>query len=111
LVGGARDSHETVGQAALREALEEAAVDGSLVEVLGSQLGVDHGDWSYTYVLALAADDLRVGPPTAESDALSWVDLDDVAALPLHSGLQETWPALRLSIDSALATAGHLGST
>ena len=104
LVGGARDSHESLAEAALREAAEEAGVDRSQVTVLSSQTGVDHGNWSYTYVLALAADGLAVERATAESDELRWVDLDDVPSLPLHAGLGSTWPALRRGIDAALAT-------
>lgn len=104
LVGGARDSHESVAEAALREAAEEAGVDGSLVTVLGQQTGVDLGNWSYTYVLALAGAALAVSPLTDESDELRWVDLDEVTALPLHGGLRTTWPALREGIDQALAT-------
>jgi 8-oxo-dGTP diphosphatase len=103
LVGGARDSHESVAEAALREAAEEAGIDSAGVTVLGSQVGVDDGDWTYTYVLGLAADGLQVGPPTAESDALRWVDLDDVLQLPLHAGLGATWPALRSRLEDALA--------
>jgi 8-oxo-dGTP diphosphatase len=103
VVGGARDSHESLAEAALREAAEEAGVDSSQVTVLSSQTGVDLGNWSYTYVLALAADDLVVGPATSESDELRWVDLDDVPLLPLHIGLGATWTALRQSIDHALA--------
>jgi 8-oxo-dGTP diphosphatase len=105
LVGGARDSHESLAEAALREAAEEAGVDRSQVTVLRSQTGVDHGNWSYTYVLALADDDLTVGPVTSESEELRWVDLDDVPSLPLHIGLGATWTALRQSIDQALAEA------
>ena len=104
LVGGARDSHESVAGAALREAAEEAGVDGSQIAVLGSQIGVDDGDWSYTYVLGLATDGLLVEPITAESDELRWLDLDQVATLPLHVGLGSTWPALRQTIDGALAS-------
>ena len=103
LVGGARDSHESLAEAALREAAEEAGVERSRVTVLGSQPGVDAGNWSYTYVLALADDDLVVRPITDESDELRWVDLDDVPLLPLHVGLGATWPSLRQGIDQALA--------
>ena len=103
LVGGARDSHESVAEAALREAAEEAGVDPALVSVAGSRVGVDDGDWTYTYVLALAPDDLRVRTMTAESDELRWVDLDDVPALGLHPGLAATWPALRQGFDDLLA--------
>jgi 8-oxo-dGTP diphosphatase len=104
LVGGARDSHESVAEAALREAAEEAGIDRSLVTVLGSQLGVDDGNWSYTYVLALAGDGLAVAPITSESDELRWVDLDEVTGLALHAGLGQTWPELRRGIDRALLT-------
>jgi 8-oxo-dGTP diphosphatase len=104
LPGGARDSHETVAETALREAGEEAGIDPAKVRVIGSQIGIDHGVWSYTYVLAWAGSDLKVGPPTEESDALRWVDLDDVPALPLHAGLAATWPELRPTIDTALST-------
>jgi 8-oxo-dGTP diphosphatase len=105
LVGGARDSHESVAEAALREAAEEAGIDRARVRLLGSQVGVDDGNWSYTYVLALAPADLVVGPITAESDELRWVDLDDVASLSLHVGLGTTWADLRVSIDRALAAS------
>lgn len=105
LVGGARDSHESLAEAALREAAEEAGVESSRVTVLGSQAGVDDGNWSYTYVLALADDALVIGPVTPESDELRWVDLDDVPLLPLHAGLASTWAALRAGIDAALTAA------
>lgn len=105
LPGGARDSHESVAEAAVREAGEEAGIDPAKVRVIGSQIGIDHGVWSYTYVLALADPDLQVGPPTEESDALRWVDLDDVTSLPLHAGLAATWPDLRPTIDTVLSQA------
>ena len=105
MVGGARDSHESLPETALREASEEAGIDPAQVTVVGTQVGVDHGHWSYTYVIALAGPDVRVGPITDESEALRWVDLDEVATLPLHAGLDQTWPALRTRIDAALATA------
>lgn len=103
VVGGARDSHESLAEAALREAAEEAGVDRSRITVLGSRTGLDVGTWSYTYVLALAGADLVIGPVTDESDELRWVDLDDVPALPLHAGFSATWAGLRRSIDQVLA--------
>jgi 8-oxo-dGTP diphosphatase len=106
LVGGARDSHESLAEAALREAAEEAGIESSQVTVLSSQTGVDLGNWSYTYVLALAADGLVVRPITTESEELRWVDLDDVPSFPLHIGLGKTWAGLRRSIDQALTESG-----
>src|SRR4029077_13529069 len=43
LVGGARDSHEDVVAAALREAAEEAGLRPDALRVVGHQVGVDHG--------------------------------------------------------------------
>ena len=98
LPGGARDSHEDVVTAALREAWEEAGVPAGEVTVVGSRPGVDHGSWRYTYVVAHAREDVRVHPRTTESDELRWVGLDDVAALPLHSAFARAWPALRADL-------------
>ncbi len=108
LPGGARDSHETLAEAAVREAGEEAGVKADQVQVVSTAVGSDHGNWSYTYVIAMASPQLRVGPPNAESDALAWVGLDDVSDLPLHSGLANSWIPLQPVIASALdgAAAG-----
>ena len=94
LVGGARDSHETIAEAALREALEEAGVDPHAVRVLGEQVGADHVDWSYTYVIGLAVGEVHPRLMTPESDELRWVDVADVPAMPLHGGLATAWGAL-----------------
>jgi 8-oxo-dGTP diphosphatase len=104
LVGGARDSHETIAEAALREAFEEADVDPRAVQVVGEQVGADHVDWSYTYVIGLAVGDVRPRLMTAESDELRWVDVADVPALPLHGGLALAWGALASGI-THLATS------
>jgi 8-oxo-dGTP diphosphatase len=98
LPGGARDSHEDVVSAALREAWEEAGVPADGVTVLGARPGVDHGDWRYTYVVALATTSVTVSARTDESDELRWVGLDDVAALPLHPALARAWSALRADL-------------
>jgi 8-oxo-dGTP diphosphatase len=108
LVGGARDSHETIAEAALREAFEEADVDPGAVQVLGEQVGADHVDWSYTYVIGLAVGDVRPRLMTAESDELRWVDIADVPALPLHGGLASAWGALTPGI-THLAASSVLG--
>lgn len=96
--GGARDSHESVSQAARREAVEEAGVDtDQLLEV--AQVVDDHGNWSYTYVVATAAHDALAFVANAESDAVQWVGLDDVPGRPLHPALAETWSRLRAAVD------------
>ena len=93
LPGGARDSHESVIQAALREAHEEAGIDQAAVEVVG-QWQDDHGGWSYTTVIAQVVGPLRL-EPNAESAELRWVAETDVADFALHPGFAGSWPSLR----------------
>lgn len=101
--GGARDSHEDVVAAALREAEEETGADPARVRVLGAVPGVDHRDWSYTYVLALAPPDLSVRVRNAETTELRWSALPDVPGYPLHPALRSTWPDLVTEIGHRLA--------
>ena len=91
--GGARGTHETGEQAALREATEETGLDPLGVSAFGSSVE-DHGGWSYTTVLATAAGLLDVHAEDRESTAVAWVALAEVADLPLHPGFAGAWPAL-----------------
>lgn len=94
LPGGARDSHESTSQAARREANEETGVDpGLFVDVVEHR--IDHGTWSYTYVVATAPPQMRAYPANHESDAVDWVPVDDVAGRDLHPALALEWPRLR----------------
>lgn len=92
--GGARKPGESAEDAAIRESDEEAGVPPELVRVLGSSV-FDVGYWSYTTVLAVASELFEPYLGDAESIALSWVPIADVAGLPLHPGLASGWPALR----------------
>jgi 8-oxo-dGTP diphosphatase len=108
LPGGARDSHEDVVTAALREAREEAGLDGGALRVMGRLPGVDHVDWSYTYVVALAvaATPAVAGTTVAgrsESDELRWVPPGDVASLPLHPAFGTAWPWLWPAVREVIA--------
>jgi 8-oxo-dGTP diphosphatase len=91
--GGARRSSETAVEAALRETVEETALDVGRVTVTG-RYDDDHGGWSYVTVLAEVDAPLPV-VVERESVALRWVALDEVASLPLHRGFAAAWPALR----------------
>jgi 8-oxo-dGTP diphosphatase len=108
LVGGARDSHETLTQAALREAMEEAGVDPAVVRVVAEQVGADHGEWTYTYVIGVATAEVHPRLMTAESDELRWVDVADVPSFPLHSGLASAWGGLVPGI-AQVSAAGSPG--
>jgi 8-oxo-dGTP diphosphatase len=98
--GGARDSHEDPMTAALREADEEVGVASDAVTVIGQLTGMDHGDWSYVYVVAttVAGRPLAVSPCTTESDELRWVPLKAVGSLPLHPAFGKAWPRLHAEL-------------
>jgi 8-oxo-dGTP diphosphatase len=109
LPGGARDSHETVEQAALREASEETALDGSRVRVRHSFVD-DHGGWSYTTVYGDVTEQLPT-TPNEESAELRWITSDAVDGMPLHPGFGSTWPQVRLpGLSVVVDSANVVGS-
>ena len=94
LPGGARDSHETVEEAAVREAAEEAGLQAGQLTVRATVVTHEVPGWSYTTVIADAAEQL---PTIAnrESAELRWVSEEQVAELPLHPGFAASWGRLR----------------
>lgn len=96
LPGGARDSHETVEEAAIREASEEAGLSAEQLTVRKSVVtAIAAGEvWTYTTVIADATEQL---PTVAnmESAELRWVAVEEVAELPLHPGFAASWDQLR----------------
>jgi 8-oxo-dGTP diphosphatase len=92
--GGARDSHESVVSTALREAHEEAAIDPSLIEVVGVRR-LQHPDWRYDTVIARAPVRPQV-EERAESVLLDWVAVEDLPRWDLHQGFRESLPDLLL---------------
>jgi len=113
LPGGARDSHESATEAALREAVEEAGIDPGAVSPRAlsvDDLGGDPSGWTYTTVVADAAAPL---PTVAnhESDELRWVPESSLPGLPLHPGLRASWPVQRAPLATlVLDTANVLGA-
>ena len=109
LPGGARDSHETPEETAVREAHEEAglpaerlAVRGAIVTAEVAGIGGTH--WSYTTVVADAAELLHT-VPNRESAEMRWVAEDEVDDLPLHPGFAASWKRLRTRPE--LVPLGH----
>lgn len=109
LPGGARDSHESAEETAVREAREEAgllaellAVRATVVTAEVSGLGGTH--WTYTTVVADAGEPLHT-VPNRESAELRWVGEDEVADLPLHPGFAASWQRLRTA--PTLVPLGH----
>ncbi len=106
LPGGARDSHETPEETAVREAREEA---GLLAERLAVRAAVvtafaSGTTWTYTTVVADACELLHT-VPNRESTELRWVGEDEVAELPLHPGFAASWQRLRTA--PATVPLGH----
>jgi 8-oxo-dGTP diphosphatase len=99
LPGGARDSHETVEQAAVREANEEAGLTADQLTVRVSVVtaevvGTGGASWTYTTVIADVPAELAT-VPNRESSELRWVPVDEVTELPLHPGFAASWQQLR----------------
>jgi 8-oxo-dGTP pyrophosphatase MutT (NUDIX family) len=108
LPGGARDSSEDVVAAALREAMEEAALDPRAISPFDSWVD-DHGGWSYTTVVSRAVGPVDVRAVNAESDEIRWWTVPEVVSLRLHNGFAAAWPHLRTLISRAFDLAGDPG--
>jgi 8-oxo-dGTP diphosphatase len=99
LPGGARDSHESAEETAVREAREEAGLAAERLTVRATVVtaevaGVSGRRWTYTTVVADAGELLHT-VPNRESTELRWVGEDEVAELPLHPGFAASWQRLR----------------
>src|SRR6185312_6617468 len=83
LPGGARDSHETPEQTAVREAREEAGLLAERVIVRGTVVTASASGTAWTYTTVVAdADELLDTVPNRESAELRWVAEEEVASLP-----------------------------
>ena len=106
LPGGARDSHEDVVEAALREAVEEAGLDPAAIRTRHGFVD-DHGGWSYTTVYADVAAPVGTSA-NDESSALVWVPVHQVDAMHLHPGFARTWPQARVRPTVLLVDAANV---
>jgi 8-oxo-dGTP diphosphatase len=92
--GGARDSHESVLEAAIREAKEETGIDPVHLTPIQT-FSDDHGSWRYDTVIAHASDDLVAHELNDESHEVRWVEIDEVDELTLHPSFEKSWPTLK----------------
>lgn len=97
--GGARDSHESVIQGAVREAIEETGIDPQHVTPLQT-FSDDHGNWRYDTVIARATDQLIAHEVNDESHEVRWVEIEKVDELNLHPSFAKSWPALKALIQT-----------
>ncbi|MDY6810078.1 MAG: NUDIX hydrolase [Actinomycetota bacterium] len=99
LPGGARDSHESAIDTAIREADEEAGIGDSELRVVAAI--VTHqapSGWTYTTVIAEVDHPIHT-IANFESAELRWVPERDVTGLPLHPGFGSAWPMLQERIN------------
>jgi 8-oxo-dGTP diphosphatase len=92
--GGARDSHESVLEAAIREAKEETGIDPVHLTPIQT-FSDDHGSWRYDTVIAYASDELVARELNDESHEVRWVEIDEVDELTLHPSFEKSWPTLK----------------
>jgi 8-oxo-dGTP pyrophosphatase MutT (NUDIX family) len=91
--GGARDSHESPAEAAVREAEEECGAPPGAVRIHGL-LRDDHGGWSYQTLIATAAEPFAVRATSREAVDARWFPAGQVASLRLHPGFAAAWPVI-----------------
>ena len=96
--GGAIHPDEGPLDAARREVWEEVrGLDARRLDVVHTHVQpcADCARWSYTTFLATLPARVDVRARSMESEAVHWIDVEDVATLPLHPGFAIAWPALR----------------
>ena len=92
LPGGARDSHETPTQAALREAWEEAGIPPA---------GVRVDKQKTTTVIGFIKNPL-IGEGNAEAHEHRWVPMNEVGTYDLLPGFAAAWPELHKCVQELL---------
>jgi 8-oxo-dGTP diphosphatase len=91
--GGARDSHESAVEAAIREAHEEIGIFGK--DLTAGEIFIDdHGVWSYHTVIAQAHPELVAYELNDESKEVAWIPIAEVINKNLHPSFANTWPQL-----------------
>ena len=95
--GGARDSHESPLEAALREANEEIGIDTNLVTPVAEFVD-DHITWSYHTIIAKADASLIAHEMNDESLEVKWIAISEIENQKLHPSFANTWPKLRLKL-------------
>ena len=92
--GGARDSHESPLEAALREANEEIGIEINLLSAVDEFVD-DHITWSYHTIIAKADPALVAHEMNDESLEVKWIPISEIENQELHPSFANTWPKLR----------------
>ncbi len=97
--GGARDSHESFLEAAIREAHEEIGITALDIDVL-HESAEDHGLWSYHTIVARAKSQCDPIAANQESLEVRWVERAAVTTLSLHPAFGKNWERLQKIIQT-----------
>jgi 8-oxo-dGTP diphosphatase len=103
LPGGARDSHESIQEAAIRESVEETGIKPEHVEVV-ALFSDDHIDWRYDTVIAKAHGDLITSEWNPETHDIGWFEISEIKSLELHPSFAKTWPNLQTLVTELIAS-------
>lgn len=95
--GGARDSHETIIDGAIREAIEETGIEPEFLTPLVIHED-NHGNWRYDTVIARATNKLIAHEVNDESHEVRWVEIEKIDAMTLHPSFNKSWPAIKALI-------------
>jgi 8-oxo-dGTP diphosphatase len=100
--GGARDSHEEWGEAAIREAIEEIGIEATMIDIDASlHYSDDHGLWRYETIIAPALENFALGEANHETVETQWFDFGKIEDLPLHASFAKAWPSIKALIESS----------
>jgi 8-oxo-dGTP diphosphatase len=92
--GVARDSHETVIEAAAREAHEEVGIAIDAFTPITTHT-VEHDLWQYNTVIAHAHENITTHEMNEESIEVRWVAIESVDEMNLHPSFERAWPELK----------------
>jgi len=101
--GGAVADDESALAGGLRETQEEAGVDPEQIRVVATVV-LDHRDWTYTTLIAVERDGVRVEPRATDPESLevAWVPLSDVPSLPLLTAFGQHLPLYLAALSRGL---------
>jgi 8-oxo-dGTP diphosphatase len=102
--GGAIDEGEDPLEAALREAWEELGPLPREHALVGRYEFAPADDWRYTTFVVHVVSPFATDP-NFESEAIEWLPVDAIDALPMHRGFAAAWPHVR-SMVAGLAGVG-----
>ena len=103
--GGARDSHESALEAALRESNEEIGIESEFVTAIFTHLD-DHIDWSYETIVAQLKPEGELFKNNHETIDLRWFSIAQVGEANLHPSFARSWPTISARLQEIVGEGG-----